>query len=427
MARSSTLAHPIEQQKPVSEQDKPALFGRIFRAFTFRDFRLMWAGACTSQAGTQMQMAAQAWLIYDLSKHSSVLLGLDGFLGPLPIVLFSLLGGVYADRHDRRRVLLMSQYIQMTCAFTLAALVFTGFVQVWLVLCLSFFVGLGLSFGGTSYSALIPTLVPKEHLQNAIALNSIQFNLARVVGPALGGLALIKLGAAWNFTFNGISFVAVIITLYMIQTGFVPAKTREPVLESMKQGIRFMRQQAGMESLLVLGFCMTTLGFPVILFLVVFAEDVFHGGTQVFTLLLSCSGAGAVTGALIVAAMGRLKHQGRTALLMLAVLGLFTIGFALSPNVPVSCIMLFLAGAALISVFSTVTSLVQVIVPDHMRGRVMSVYNLAVRGGGPMGSLIVGGMLIPRFAAPHTFALLGILEIVLAAYFLLINRRVAVL
>ncbi|MGH9594160.1 MAG: MFS transporter, partial [Bryobacteraceae bacterium] len=203
--------------------------------------------------------------------------------------------------------------------------------------------------------------------------------------------------------------------------------SREPIMEAMKQGIRFMRQQPGMESLIVLAFCMTTLGFPVIGFLVVFAQDVFHGGPQVYTLLLSCSGAGAVTGALIVAGLGRLKHQGRTALLMLAVLGLFTIGFALSPNVPVSCIMLFLAGASLMSVFSTVTSLVQLIIPDHMRGRVISVYNLALRGGGPMGSLIVGGILIPRFAAPHTFAFLGILEIVLAGYFLLINRRVAVL
>jgi MFS family permease len=143
-------------------------------------------------------------------------------------------------------------------------------------------------------------------------------------------------------------------------------------------------------------------------------------------LLLSCSGAGAVSGALIVAGLGRLKHQGRTALLMLAVLGILTIGFALSPNVPLACIMLFLCGAALMSVFSTVTSLVQLIIPDHMRGRVMSVYNLALRGGGPMGSLIVGA-LIPHFTAPRTIAFLGLLEIVLAAYFLLINRRVAVL
>lgn len=387
----------------------------------------MWTGACTSQVGTQMQTAAQSWLVYDLSMHSSFFLGLDQFLGQIPIVLLSLLGGVFADRHDRRRVLLGSQYLQMTCAFLLATLVFTGVVHVWHILCLSFVVGVAQSFGGPAYSALVPSLVPREQLQNAIALNSIQFNLARVIGPALGGIALIKLGAAWNFTFNGISFVAVIITLYMIQTAFVPAKSREPIMTSMKEGIRFMRQQPGMESLIVLAFCMTTLGFPLIGFLVVFAEDVFHGGTQTFTILLSCSGAGAVTGALIVAGLGKLKRQGQTAMIMLSVLGVFTMAFSRSPSTPVACAMLFLAGASLMAVFSMITTLVQTIIPDNMRGRVMSVYNLALRGGGPVGSLLAGSVMIPHFGAPLTFTIAGALQILLAVYFLTINRRVAVL
>lgn len=387
---------------------------------------MMWTGACTSQIGTQMQTAAQSWLVYDLSKHSSVFLGLDNALGTLPIVLLSLLGGVFADRHDRRKVLLGSQYIQTICAFTLAALVFTGVVRVWHVLCLSVLVGTAQSFGGPAYSALIPSLVPKEHLQNAISLNSIQFNLARVIGPALGGIALIQLGAAWNFTFNGISFVGVIITLYMIQTTFVPAKSREPILTSMKQGIRFMREQPGMESLIVLAFLMTTLGFPLIVYLIVFADDVFKGGTPLFTLLLICSGAGAVTGALIVAG-GRQKRKGLTALIMLAVLGLFTMAFAQSPSATVACVMLFLAGASLMAVFSMLTTLVQMIIPDNMRGRVMSVYNLALRGGGPVGGLLVGTLMIPHFGAPMTFTITGGLQILLALYFLTVNRRVAVL
>jgi MFS family permease len=387
---------------------------------------MMWTGACTSQVGTQMQTAAQSWLVYDLSKHSSVFLGLDNFLGTLPIVLFSLLGGVFADRHDRRKVLLGSQYIQTFCAFLLAALVFTGVVHVWHVLCLSVLVGIAQSFGGPAYSALIPSLVPKEHLQNAISLNSIQFNLARVIGPALGGIALIKLGAAWNFTFNGISFVGVIITLYMIQTAFVPAHSREPIMTSMKQGIQFMRQQPGMESLIVLAFLMTTLGFPLIVYLIIFADEVFKGGTPLFTLLLICSGAGAVTGALIVAG-GRQKRKGLTALIMLAVLGVFTMAFAQSPSAPVACVMLFLAGASLMSVFSMLTTLVQMIIPDNMRGRVMSVYNLALRGGGPVGGLIVGTLMIPHFGAPLTFTITGGLQILLALYFLTANRRVAVL
>jgi len=387
----------------------------------------MWTGACTSQIGTQMQSAAQSWLVYELSNHSSAYLAIDTALGTLPIVLLSLLGGVFADRHDRRKVLLGSQYVQTFCAFLLATLVFTGVVRVWHIWCLSFTVGVAQAFGGPSYSALVPSLVPKEQLQNAIALNSIQFNLARVIGPALGGLALVKLGAAWNFTFNGVSFVAVIITLYMIKTSFVPARSREPIMTSMKQGIQFMRQQPGMESLIVLAFLMTNLGFPIITYLVVFGEDVFHGGPQTFTLLLSCQGAGAVTGALVVAALGRLKRKGMAAMVMLAALGVFTMAFSQSPTVPIACVMLFLAGASLMAVFSMITTLVQMIVPDEMRGRVMSVYNLALRGGGPVGVLLVVTAMIPHFGAPLTFTIAGALQILLAVYFLTVNRRVAVL
>ena len=421
------LAHPIEQPKSLPQTESSALFGRVFKAFQFRDFAMMWTGACTSQVGTQMQTAAQSWLVYELSKHSSAFLAIDNFLGTLPIVLLSLLGGVFADRHDRRKVLLGSQYLQMTCAFLLATLVFTGVVKVWHIWCISFTVGVAQAFGGPAYSALVPSLVPKEHLQNAISLNSIQFNLARVIGPALGGIALVKLGAAWNFTFNGFSFVGVIVTLYLIQTAFVPAKSREPILTSMKQGVQFMRRQPGMESLIVLAFLMTTLGFPIITYLVVFGEDVFHGGPQTFTLLLSCSGAGAVSGALVVAGLGKLKRRGTAALIMLAVLGFFTMAFSQSPTVPVACVMLFLAGASLMGVFSMLTTLVQMIIPDDMRGRVMSVYNLALRGGGPVGVLLVGTLMIPRLHAPLTFTITGALEILLAAYFLTVNRRVAVL
>ncbi len=169
----------------------------------------MWLGACTSSIGTWMQILAQSWLVYNLS-NSSVYLGLDAFFGQIPIFLFSLFGGVFADRKSRRTMLLISQVIQMSCAFILATLLMTGVVRVWHIWCLSFTVGLAQSFGGPAYSALIPTLVNKSDLQNAIALNSIQFNLARVVGPALGGVALAKLGPTWCFSLNGISYLAVI-------------------------------------------------------------------------------------------------------------------------------------------------------------------------------------------------------------------------
>jgi predicted MFS family arabinose efflux permease len=329
-----------------------------------------------------------------------------------------------ADRRDRRKVLLGSQYLQMLSAFVLAALAFTGAVQVWHVWCISFLVGTAQAFGGPSYSALIPSLVPKEHLSNAIALNSVQFNLARVIGPTIAGVALTAFGAAWCFGLNGVTFVAVIATLYMINVGFVPVKSGEPLLTSMKEGLRFIAAQRGMKELIVLAFLMTMLGFQVLTFVPVFARTVFHAGPQAFTLMLSCSGAGAVVGALTVAALGRARHQGRNLLVALALFGVLTVGFALAPSVPLACVMIFLTGAALMAVLSMSTSLVQMIAPDHMRGRVMSVMNLASRGGLPIGAPLAGA-LIPVYSAPVVIASAGVLLVLLALYFLVFNRRIA--
>jgi predicted MFS family arabinose efflux permease len=384
----------------------------------------MWIGACTSTIGTWMQMVAQQWLVYTLSKDDPFFLGLDGFLGQIPIVLFSLLGGVMADRTDRRKMLLGSQYVQMTTALTLAALTFLNVERVWHILVLSFIVGAAQSFGGPAYSALIPSLVPKENLPNAIALNSIQFNLGRVIGPALGGITLTALGAAWCFGLNGISFVAVIISLYIINVGFIPSKSSESMLASMKQGIGFIRMQEGMKPLIVLSFLMTMMAIPLITFLPVFAKEVLHGNSGTFTALLCCSGVGAICGALMVAGLAKTKNQGRTALLMLLVLGATTIVFARSTSTILSCIMIFFAGAAMITVFASITSLVQAITEDNMRGRVMSVYNVAFRGGMPIGMLVVG-KLIPIYSAPVTMSFVGVLTAVLGLYFLLVQRRIA--
>jgi predicted MFS family arabinose efflux permease len=402
------------------------LLQRTFKAFQYPDFRLMWIGACTSSIGTWMQSVAQSWLVYEMSRNNPRYLAIDSFLGQIPIVVLALLSGVVADRHSRRHILLTSQYIQMSCAFTLATLYFTGVLQVWHVWCLSFIVGNAQAFGGPAYSALIPTLVPKTDLPNAIALNPIQFNLARVIGPSLGGMALVYLGATWCFTLNGFSFLAVITTLYMIKGGFTPAKSSEPMLESMKQGIRFIRARSGMEPLIVLAFLMTFLGFPLLQFLPVFAKEVYNGGSGTFTLLLVCSGLGSVCGALTMAWLGRLKHQGRAMLVALCVLGVMMIGFALAPSLPVAGLMIFLSGAALMSVFAMVASLVQLITPDEMRGRVMSVYNLAFRGGGPFGVLLAG-WLIPRLTAPVTIACAGVGMILLGITFLMSQKRVLAL
>jgi len=398
---------------------------RVFKAFHYREFRLLWFGACTSSIGTWMQTVAQSWLVFQISG-SAFLLGLDGFLGQIPILLFSLIGGVLADRIDRRRVLLGSQYVQMTCAFVLTALIALKWIKVPHILTVSFVVGCAQAFGGPAYSALVPMLVEKEDLQNAIALNSIQFNLARVIGPVLGGLALTGLGAAWCFGLNGLSFVAVIISLLLLTVKFAPQKTGDSILTGVKQGIGFVRGQGAMTGLIALAFSMTALAIPTLTFLPVFAKDVFHRGPTAFTILLSCSGVGSVAGALIVAGFGDLKNKGRVALLTMLLLGGTIAGFALSKSIVLSGALLVVSGAAMMGVFSTVSSLVQLITPNEMRGRVMSVYNLAFRGGMPVGILATGS-LVRTYSAPHVLAVNGLLLVVVGAYFLLVQRRVAAL
>lgn len=401
------------------------MLSRVFKALTYRDFRLMWLGACTSTIGTWTQQVAQAWLVYTLS-NDPFYLGLDAFLGQAPIILLSLVGGVLADRRDRRTMLLMSQYIQMTTAFILTALFYFHVVHVWHILLLSFITGIGQSFGGPAYSALLPTLVGKEDFSNAIAWNSIQFNLARIIGPTIAGLTLKQLGATWCFGINGVSFIAVIISLYVIQVRFVPQKSTEPIMDAMKAGIRFIRTQAGLDSLIVLAFCLTLFAIPLMTFLPVFVKEVLKGDETTFSGLLIWSGAGSICGALLVAASGKVKRQGLVALLALIVLGGFVAGFSLSRSLTLSKVLIFVCGAALMWVFSMVQSLVQAITADEMRGRVMSVYNVAFRGGMPIGSLVFG-KLIPVLTISFALTLTGSVLALLGMYFLFVHRRIATL
>jgi predicted MFS family arabinose efflux permease len=385
----------------------------------------MWFGACASSIGTWMQIVAQGWLIYRLS-HSAFLLALDQFLAGIPIFLFSLIGGVIADRVERRKILLGSQYVQMATAATLTVLVSTGLVHVWHILCLSFISGFAQAFGGPAYQALIPTLVEKEDMPNAIALNSIQFNVAVMVGPALAGQALAKLGEKWCFGLNALSFLAPIISLSIITTRFLPVKTAETMLNSLKQGIQFARKQNSMEALIVLAFCMTALAMPMRTYIPVFVKDIFHRGPETYGNLLSLMGLGSIFGSLAIASAGNMRRKGIVALGALLLLGAGISAFAFSKSVPFSSVILVLVGAAMMAVFATVNSLVQLITTNEMRGRVMSVYNFAFRGGMPMGNLL-SGWLVPMFTAPVVLGVNGLLLVLLAIYFLLVQRRLAAL
>jgi predicted MFS family arabinose efflux permease len=291
---------------------------------------------------------------------------------------------------------------------------------------LSFVAGFAQAFGGPAYQALIPTLVETEDMPNAIALNSIQFNVAVMVGPALAGQALAKLGEKWCFGLNALSFLAPIISLSIITTRFLPVKTTESMLSSLKEGIQFARKQTSMEALIVLAFCMTALSMPMRTYIPVFVKDIFHRGPETYGNLLSLMGLGSILGSLTIASAGNMKRKGIVALTALLILGAGIAGFAISKAVPVSSVLLVAVGASMMAVFATVNSLVQLITTNEMRGRVMSVYNFAFRGGMPMGNLL-SGWLVPLFGAPLIVGVNGLLLMALALYFLFVQRRLAAL
>lgn len=393
--------------------------GRIAVALTHRNFRLLWMGALTSSIGTWMQKVAQAWLIVTLTGSSSAFyLGLDSFAGEAPILLFTMIGGVVADRRDRRHMMLMSQNIQMIVAFILAALVFTNVVQVWMVISLSFVAGIAQAFGGPAYQSLIPTLVGKEHLPNAVALNSIQFNLARVIGPVVAGVALASFGMVACFGLNGISFLFVIAAILALRDVHVPPTATESIAEQMKSGLRYVRHSRNIMIVMALGFIVAFLGFPLLTFLPVMTKDVFGRDVTFYSQLMTFAGAGAVTGALFVAYIGKHRHIGRFLLGTLALFGAAMFAFALSRDPMTSSVLLFIAGSLLVMCTSLTTSLAQMLAPSELRGRVVSIYMVAFRGGSPLGGLASGWLVTQVGSAPKVLMVNGVLLTVIALFLL---------
>jgi len=377
-----------------------------------------------STIGTWMQQYAQSWLVYELTK-SNFYLGIDSFLGQLPILLLMLIGGVIADRHDRRRLLTTSQYIQAIAAFALATLVATHSVKVGYIFMLSFIAGCGQAFGGPAYQSLIPSLVPRRDLPSAIGLNSTQFNLSRVLGPALGGTVLATIGLAWCFALNGVSFFIVIFALAWLHLPkHTPAKSHKPIRTDLQVGLRYVRNHRLVLTLTVLVFISTFLAMPLITLMPSFATDVLHGfGTPAarLSLLMACQGLGAITGALIVATLGQFKHMGAALLGVQTMLGLLLAAFAMSRMLPLSLVLLFVAGMFYMSTFSISFSLVQLTVPDELRGRVVSIYMVALRSGGPIGALTAGA-LADAFTAPTIMAMNGLILSLVAVTLLSLGR-----
>jgi MFS family permease len=378
----------------VIEPDRPQEWSnRIAGALTHRNFRLLWLAALGSTIGTWMQKYAQSWLVWDLTK-SNTYLGIDEFLSQLPILLLSLIGGVIADRHDRRRLLTGSQYVQAFSAFALAMLIFTGRIEIGYIFALSFISGCGQAFGGPAYQALIPSLVPRRDLPNALALNSTQFNLSRVLGPVAGGSVLVAIGAAWCFTLNAFSFFLVIFALAALHLpAHVPSTKPRDLRQELKGGFRYVRETRLIFVLTALVFVTSFLASPVSTLLPAFATTRLDGSGSPETrlwMLMACQGLGAIVGALIVGSRGRFPRMGRAILAGQILLGLLVAAFAASKWLPLSLILLFLAGMCSLATFSMSLSLVQLTVPDGLRGRIVSIYMVALRSGWPIGALIAG-------------------------------------
>jgi predicted MFS family arabinose efflux permease len=392
---SAETVNPTPDEVPVASAN-PTPLRRLAAALGYRDFRVLWMGACTSSIGTWMQKVAQSWLVLELT-NSATYLALDAFLGELPI--------------------------QMTSAFALAGLVFAGHVHIYYVLALSFMSGCAQAFGGPAYQSLIPSLVRKEHLPNAIALNSIQFNIARVLGPLLAGVALHQFGSATCFGLNGLSFLVVIAALLSLRAPHVPTTSTRRMRDELATGLRYVRDDPSLLTLTVLALASTFLGVPLLTFLPVFTKNIYHADVGQYSQMMAWSGVGAIAGALVVAWLGRFRHMGLTALLVQLATGALVVAFALTRLLWLSHVLLLLTGAAMMITFSLFTSLVQLVAPNEMRGRVMSVYMVAFRGGMPLGSLVTG-VFVDQAGAPLALAVNGALLTAVAAWFLVRRRPI---
>ena len=392
---------------------------RIAIALTHRNFRFLWMGALVSSIGTWMQKVAQAWLIVTMTgPRSAFFLGLDSFLGDLPILLFTIVGGVFADRRDRRHMILTSQTIQMLVALVLAALIYARCIHIAHVLALSCITGLVRAFGGPAYQSLIPTLVGKEDLPNAIALNSIQFSLAQVIGPLFAGAALAAFGMVACFGLNAVSFLFVIAAVLALRKVHVPPLAAESVAAQFRGGLRFVQGSPNLIIVMALAFFGAFLGAPLLTLLPVITRDVFHRDVGFYTDLMTFSGAGAVIGGLGVAWLGKNKHMGRILLVLLALFGAVIVGFGLSRRTFLCALILFAGGSLFVMCSSLTTSLAQLLAPPEFRGRVVSIYLVALLGGSPLGSLASGWLVTRVRSAPLILVVNGTVLTLVALYFL---------
>ncbi len=379
----------------------------MFRALRHRNYRLFFSGQMISLVGTWMQSVAQSWLVYRLTG-SSLLLGLVGFAGQIPVFLLAPIGGLVADHYSRHRIVTVTQSSAMLLAFVLSALTLLGHIHVWEIMVLASSLGVVNAFDIPARQAFIVDMVKSEDLINAIALNSSMVNGARVVGPAIAGVLVAAVGEGWCFFGNAVSYIAVIIGLALM---VVPRRERDghaaSGLEGIKEGFRWVAQTAPIRALLLLLGLVSLTGMPYAMLMPIFADKILHGGARGLGLLMGASGVGALAGTLTLAAKREVYGLGRWVTFATAGFGASMALFALSRSFPLSIALLVPVGFSMMLQMSSSNTLIQTMVPDELRGRVMAVYSMMFMGMAPFGALLAG-TIANHVGAPRTVALGGL-------------------
>ena len=386
-----------------------------FRALKHRNFRLFFAGQFISLTGTWMQSVAQSWLVYRLTG-SVVLLGMIGFASQIPVFLLAPIGGAAADRFNRRRILVITQSAAMTLAFVLAVLTLTDRIQIWHLFVIASGFGIANAFDIPTRQAFAVDMVGKEDLINAIALNSSMFNGARIVGPAIAGILVAAVGEGWCFFGNAVSYIAVITGLLMMKITHVPRPRVGSTFSHIAEGFGYVYKTRPVRALLLLLGLVSLMGMPYAVLMPIFADQYLGGGSSTLGFLMGASGFGALLAALTLASRKEVFGLGRWIAFACAGMGASLILFSFSRSIYLSIAFLIPVGFSMMTQMSSSNTLVQAMIPDVLRGRVMSVYSMMFMGVAPFGALIAG-TLAGYIGAAETVALGGSVCIVGAAFF----------
>jgi MFS family permease len=360
-----------------------------FAAMRHRNFKLYFGGQLISNIGTWMQVIAQAWVVYQIG-HSELILGLVAFASAIPVLIISPWAGVVVDRMPRRTLLMMTQTGAMLLAFAMAALTFTGLIQQWQVIVLAALLGVVNAFDAPARQAFVPEIVTREDLPNAIAMNSMMFNSARVIGPAIAGLTLAAVGAAWCFTINGISFLAVLVGLWLMTLPDRRIVNTASAWNQLVGGLRYTAKHREISTLILISLVFSVFGISYSTILPAFVENPLHQGAAAYGWINTATGLGAVTGAFLL--MYGLS-RGRRGKLLVAVNIAFPIilmAFAFTTSFVPALVLAFGLGTGFMMQFTTLNTLLQTRVEDSYRGRVMGLYTLTFFGFAPFGNLLIG-------------------------------------